>query len=64
MRHFPSFALSAPVERTAVAARPSSPGTGQEGPLLAHGRMERERGGSRLGSGLFPPPPVPRPLSS
>jgi hypothetical protein len=32
----------APVERTAVAARQSSPGTGQEDPPLGHGRTKRE----------------------
>ncbi|XP_071683875.1 uncharacterized protein [Lolium perenne] len=42
MCHFPSQWAS--VERTAVAARRSSPGTGQEGPPLGHGRTERQRG--------------------
>jgi hypothetical protein len=31
------------VERTAVAARHATPGTGQEGPLLGHGSTKRER---------------------
>jgi hypothetical protein len=39
--HLISFLAT--VERTAVAARHASPGTGQEGPLLGHDRTESER---------------------
>jgi hypothetical protein len=51
------FFLAA-VERMAVVARHASPGTGQEGPLLAMaGRRERE---GQVGQQFFLPPLIPR----